>query len=141
MAIQAHTVNTGSGTLLKIYAEPANINYFVDGLTPDAQQGPSNIQVNAGGGSRRKYPGGPSVSYSGTSREVLVDPSRSSGSALPGKPFVLREHGNEEYNEKRQFTFVGRVIDLHAYLRQNASVPCFLHTNTGARYLIKDIED
>lgn len=144
MAIQTFTINMGTGTKLKIYAEPANLQYFVGNIEPDAAGGPFNKQVAAAGGTRRKYPGGPGVSYSGSNREILVDPGRKSGTALPGKPFVLREHGaNEDLgqkNERRQFSYVGRVIDLHAWLRSNVDRPTFLHTSSGARYLLKDVE-
>lgn len=143
MAIQTFTTNMGTGTKLKIFAEPANLQHFVGNIEPDEADGPVNFQVNSGGGSRRRYPGGPAISYSGSTKEYFKDPSRRSGNALPGRTFVLRQHGADEaageINERRQFTFVGRIIDLHAWLRSNAVVPCYLHTNTGARYLIKDV--
>lgn len=143
MAIQSFTTTMGNGGKLTVYAEPANLQYFVGAIVPDSKLPPQTVPVEAAGGSRRKYPGAPGVSYSGSTREILVDPGRKSGTALPGRPFVLREFGkNEELgqvNERRQFTFTGRVVDLHAWLRANAEVPCFLHTNSGARYLIKDV--
>jgi hypothetical protein len=139
MAILGHTVQVPGGQPVTIYGETDNINYFLSGdLDADAVAGPTNIAVSAAGGQRRRYPGGPLVSFSGASREVLVDPSRSSGSALPGKNFLLRETGNPTKNETRQFTFKGRMVDLHAFLRSASSRPFFLYGPSGARYSIPD---
>jgi hypothetical protein len=38
-------------------------------------------------------------------------PGRKVGNALPGEPFIL-----DDGTEKRQFTFAGNVVDLHAFL-------------------------
>ncbi len=138
MAIQSHTVQVPDGQPLVIYAETDNINYFINGnLESDAVGGVTNVQVSVGGGSRRQYPGdATTISVAGSSREFLKDPSRSSGTALPGKSFVLKELNEEGDGERRQFTYKGRLIDLHAFLSAEASFPMYLYSNTGARYSI-----
>lgn len=138
MAIVPHTVQVPGGQELVIYGETDNINYFINGdLEPDVLDGPTNAQVNTSGGSRRQYPGdGTRISFGGGSREYLKDPTRSSGTALPGRPFILRELNSDQGGEKRQFTYKGRLIDLHAFLRAEAAKDMYLYSNTGARYTI-----
>lgn len=138
MAIVPHTVQVPGGQPLVIYAETANINYFINGnLDPDVLDGPTNSQVAASGGSRRQYPGdGTRISFAGSQREYLKDPTRSSGTALPGRPFILKERNSDEGGEKRQFTYKGRFIDLSAFLRAEAAKDMYLYSNTGARYTI-----
>lgn len=138
MAILPHTVEVPGGEPLTIYAETANINYFLNGeLEPDTVDGPTNVQVTVSGGSRRQYPGdSTTISVSGSTREFLKDPTRSSGTALPGKPFMLVERGVEGGGERRQFTYKGRFIDLHTFVRAEASKNLFLYNNSGARYTV-----
>lgn len=138
MAIVPHTVQVPGGQPLVIYAETDNINYFLNGdLEPDVLDGPTNSQVPTSGGQRRQYPGdGTRISFAGGNREYLKDPTRSSGPALPGRPFVLRELNSDQGGEKRQFTYKGRFIDLHAFLRSEASKDMYLYSNSGARYSI-----
>lgn len=132
----AHTVDVAGGQPLTIYAETANINYFLnEDLEPDILDGPTNDQSAVPGHSRRQYPGdGSQISVSGSSREFLSDPSRVIGTSLPGRSFVLLERGGNE--EKRQFTYRGRLMDLHAFITGNANKDVYLYGNTGARYTI-----
>lgn len=136
MAITGHTFEVPSGSPCTIYAETPNINYFLaNPLEADAIAGPTNGQVNVAGSTRRQYPGDSStISVSGASREFLVDPSRKSGNALPGRNFVLKERGGN--GELRSFTFKGRLMDLHAFLRAEAGKDMFLYGPSGARYTI-----
>jgi hypothetical protein len=138
MAILPHTFQVPGGESVTVYAETANINYFLaNDLEPDTIDGPTNTQVSVSGSSRRQYPGdSTTINVSGSSREFLKDPSRSSGPALPGRSFILSEIGAEDGGEKRQFTYKGRLIDLHAFLRAEAGKPFYLYSNTGARYTI-----
>ena len=140
MAVQSFTFEVPSGLPCTIYGEAANINYFLkNALEADEIDGPVNSQVAVGSTTRRQYPGDTTkVNVSGSAREVLKDPSRKSGSALPGKSFILVERTQNGTGEKRQFTFKGRVVDLHAFLRAESSKDMYLFTNTGARYSIPD---
>ena len=120
------------GFELDIWAEPANINYFLNTeLVPAAVAGVTNTQATVKSFTRRQYPGDPStINVSGHTRTYMVDPGRKVGNALPGDPFIL-----DDGTEKRQFTFTGNVIDLHAFLVSDAKAETKLYT-TGARYVI-----
>jgi len=138
MAILPHTVQVPGGQPLTIYAETDNINYFLNGdLEPDTVDGPVNAQVTVKSSSRRQYPGdATTINVDGSEREFLKDPSRSSGPSLPGKSFILLERTTDEGGEKRQFTYVGRFIDLHAFIRAEAAKDMYIYNHTGARYTI-----
>ena len=139
MAILPHTVDMPTGGSFTIYAEPANINYFINGdLEPDASGGVSNGQANVASHSRQRYPGDMAPSgVDGSNREFLIDPSRKSGNGLPGTNFILVALGEEgEILEKRQFTYKGRWLDLHSFLMAEAAFPLFAYNNSGARYTI-----
>jgi hypothetical protein len=139
MAILPHSITLPGGGEVTIYGETANINYFINGdLEPDTIDGPVNAQVSVGSSSRRQYPGdATTINVAGTQREFLKDPSRSSGSALPGKNFVLKEIGGPQ---KRQFTYTGDFMDLHAFIRAEAAMDLYLYNNTGARYTITETQ-
>lgn len=120
------------GFELKIWAETANINYFL--TTPLVPAGEGTI-VNKTSAvkahSRRQYPGdSSSINVSASSRTYMVDPGRKVGNALPGEPFIL-----DDGVQKRQFTFTGNVVDLHAFLLSDVKAETKLYT-TGARYVI-----
>jgi hypothetical protein len=139
MAILPHTVDMPTGGSFTIYAEPANINYFINGdLEPDTSGDVTNGQTTVKAHSRQQYPGDlTAVNVSGSQREYLVDPSRKSGNGLPGKNFVLAAlDSNGQVVEKRQFTYKGRWIDLHAFLLAEASSNMFAFNSSGARYTI-----
>lgn len=140
MAITGHTISVPGGGDVTIYAETANINYFLGTpLTADTTDGPTNSAAQVAGSSRRQYPGdNTTISVSAATREFLVDPSRKSGNALPGRNFALKERGGAA--EFRSFTFKGRMMDLHAFLSGNASKNVFLYGPSGARYTI-DVAD
>jgi hypothetical protein len=134
MAITPHTIAVSGGNPITIYAEPANINYFLTTpLVADTAAGPTVGAASVPAGTRRQYPGDTTpISYSSSSKEFLVDPAYSKGNALPGRPFVLREVGGNK--ELRQFTFKGRVMDLHAFLMSEVNKDVVLYTNTGAKH-------
>ena len=142
MAIVAHSIPSPVDKPAKIYAETPNINYFVGSLAPDVEAGPTNISVTSAGGSRSQYPGDSSpIQQGGSTRRVLVDPSRKSGNAIPGRSFILvakDEQGNDL--EKRRFSYTGAWIDVHAYLRGACSGNVFAYNSSGARYTISVAE-
>jgi hypothetical protein len=140
MAITGHTVSVAGGGDVTIYAETANINYFLgDPLTADTTSGPTNSAAQVAGSTRRQYPGdSTTISVSAATREFLVDPSRKSGNALPGRNFALKERGGA--GEFRSFTFKGRMMDLHAFLSGEVNKNVFLYGPSGARYTI-DVAD
>ena len=123
---------TPDGFELSIWAEPANINYFLNTeLTPDGVGAVVNAQANVKEYKRRQYPGQTaSITIPEHPRTYMVDPGRKVGNAYPGESFIL-----DDGTEKRQFTFTGNVIDLHAFLVSDVKEETKLYT-TGARYVI-----
>ena len=132
MAINPIQKCTPTGKDWSIWCIPENFNYFVKtDLEPDSDGGVTNETQNVKAHSRRLYYNDIiKVNVSAHSREVLVDPGRKVGSALPGYSFIL-----DDGTEKRQFTTDADVVDLHAYLLTEVNAVTKLYT-TGARYVI-----
>ena len=110
MAIEKHTIQEGKAA---IYAETANLNYFLSSnLEPDVSDGVTNQQSTVSSYTRRLFPGdisGPTVTSH--SRTYLVDPGRKNGSATPGQEMLL-----DDGTEKRAFTYTGPWIEVHSFL-------------------------
>ena len=139
MATLPHTFEVPAGQPVTIYGETANINYFLQNdLDPDDADGVTNGQVSVSSHTRQQYPGdATAMNVTGSSREFLIDPTRKSGNGLPGKSFVLVAlNAQGEVTEKRQFTYKGRWLDLHAFLSAEAAFNMFAFNNTGARYTL-----
>ena len=116
MSIQKHLYDAkGNG----IYAETANINYFLKTtLAPASEVGIVEKTANVSAFTRRRYPGDPEPSnVSASTREFLYDPGRRNGNATPGSPFLL-----DDGVEKRSFTFTGPFNDLHAFILSDAKM-------------------
>jgi hypothetical protein len=143
MATNSFTFTPTGGKSLTIYGETANINYFLNtNLTPDSESGVTDHTSTVGSFFRQQYPGDTTTSsVAQTTRQYLKDNTRRSGSALPGKSFVLKEIAMGDGGEKRAFTFKGRVMDLHAFLSGDAAKNMYLYLNTGARYKINLVPD
>jgi hypothetical protein len=124
------------GFELEIWAEPANLNYFLKTeLTPAGEGTIVNKTSQVKSHSRRQYPGDIlTINVDAHERTYMVDPGRKVGNALPGAPFIL-----DDGTEKRQFTFTGNVVDLHAFLLSDVKSETKLYT-TGARYVIPAAE-
>jgi len=120
------------GFELDIYAEPENLNYFLTTpQTPASVGAVVNKTATVKASTRRQYVGDPTpINVSGSERVYMVDPGRKVGNALPGSPFIL-----DDGTEKRQMTFAGNVVDLHAFLSSDVKEETKLYT-TGARYVI-----
>lgn len=129
MTIQKHEVE---GFQLAIYAETANINYFLNTpLVPVSVDGVVNKQSTVKAHTRRQYKGDTSlINVSSFERTFMYDPGRKNGNSLPGDAFILVAG-----DEKRQFTFTGNVIDLHAFLASDVKVQTNFYS-PGASYVI-----
>lgn len=121
-----------AGFVLDIYAEPENLNYFLNTtITPVSEGAVVNKTSTVKASTRRQYVGDATpINVSGHSRTWMYDPGRKVGNALPGEPFIL-----DDGTEKRQMTFAGNVVDLHAFLVSDVKEETKLYT-TGARYVI-----
>ena len=129
MTKKKHSID---GKNLAIIGETENINFFVKTeLTPDSASAVVNKTATKKAHQRRKYVGDPAPSsVVSHTVEFMVDPGRIDLQTLPGKSFRLVGGG-----ENRQFTYVGDVMDLHAYLVGDAAMELKLYT-TGAPYVI-----
>jgi hypothetical protein len=121
------------GFELDIYAEEANINYFLNtALVPVSAAGVVNKSTTVKSHTRRRYVGDTTPSnVSGGDRVFMYDPGRINLQTLPGEPFIL-----DDGTEKRQFTFNGNVVDLHAFLVSDVKAETKLYTS-GAPYVIE----
>lgn len=139
MAIQKFVIPAAGGrNAFTIYGELANINHFLKTpLTAAAAGNFTNKQVAVKAHQRRQYPSDTALSnIPATSREVLVDPTRKSGSGLPGRTVVLVGDAGLPGEERRAFTLKGRWVDFHAWLVSNASMQIHAYNNSGARTTI-----
>ncbi len=145
MSYKAHTTAVPGGDPITIYGITDNINFFLGtDLEPNEEQGVTNVQVGNPGGKRRQYPGDASlVNVDGGPRVVLRDPNSRRGSALPGRPFVLKEisdyseDGFPIIGEVRQFHLKGTIRDLHSFLLGNVTSDVLLVSSRGKKYTIK----
>ena len=126
MAIQKHVFDAEGNA---IYGETANINYFLKTeLVPAGQGTTVNKTANVSAFTRRRYPGDPEPSnVAASTREFLYDPGRRNGAATPGSQFIL-----DDGVEKRQFTFTGPFLDLHAFILGDASMDLTLYSPSAA---------
>ena len=108
-----------AGADIAIYGEPANINYFLNSdLVPVSQTGAVDKQASVKAHTRRRYAGDSAPSnVSASTREYLYDPGRRNGAAVPGNPFIL-----DDGTERRQFSYTGSFMDLHAFIKGDASM-------------------
>lgn len=143
MAIQKHTVGTEEAALV-IYAETANLNYFLSvDVTADSPATSTVETVTFGAHTRRQYPGDETpVSVAGGARTYLANLGRRTGPALPGKGFRLVAFDDDGAElEDRQFTYVGTFKNLVGYLTGNVVNKTFLYNNTGGSPVVLDIDE
>ena len=118
------------GKTVKVFAIPANLNYFVTD-TPYTGAAGTPISYAVPAQTVRRFPGDPSpynrAGFTAT-RSLPVARKR----AIPGKPFVLSDG-----IETRQFSFVGSLSTLYAYLLNAAKQDFTLISPSGAARLIK----
>ena len=127
MPIQKHSIANSSAA---IYAETANINYFLSTeLVPDSVGGAENRQKSIPSRSVRRYPGDPTpYDVNSVTATYLYDPGRRNGAATPGKEMILNDG-----TEKRCFTYTGSWTDVHAFLVGNAAMDLAAYSES-ARY-------
>ena len=130
MATEKHEAVAGK---VYIWAETANINHFVTTpLTPVSYGAVTNVQSTVKSHTRRQYPGDSSlVNVTSHSRTFMQDPGRKIGNSLPGKPFII-----DDGTERRQMTYQGDFIDLHAYFAGDTKNAISLYSERGVRYSI-----
>lgn len=124
--------HTPDGKNFSIIGETPNINYFLKtSLTPDSVGGVVNDTTTRKESKVRRYVGDPTpFTRPGGPMRYMYDPGRIDLQTLPGRSFIL-----DDGTEKRQFTLVGDVMDLHAFLVTEAKADLKLYTQ-GAPYVI-----
>jgi hypothetical protein len=130
MSIQKHVYDAAGNA---IFAETANINYFLKTpLAPASEGSVVNKTSSVKQHTRRQYPGDTTpANIPVTTREYLYDPGRRNGSATPGKPFIL-----DDGVEKRSFTFTGSFLDLHAFILSDASMDLRLYSPSASYEIV-----
>lgn len=128
MAITKHSLPSSDAA---IYAETANLNYFLaEALEPDVSTGIVNVQSSVSAFTRRRYATDPTpINVTSHQREFLIDPGRRNGAATPGKEMIL-----DDGVEKRVFTYTGPWMDVHAFLTgalKGGTTKCY---SESARY-------
>lgn len=121
---------------LTIFDKFDNFKQFcaVDGLT-DVTDTVTNKTASVKAHNRKPYMRAKSSSsISGFTRKFMVDTGRRKGNALPGQNFTLSATLSGSGDELRSFTYDGRMMDLHAYLKANVTQDTVLYGSTGARY-------
>ena len=133
MAIEKHSID---GTKAAIWAETANLNYFLkEALTPDTVGGVENRTKNIPQRTVSRYINDPNpyTVKAQTGVRYLYDPGRRNGGATPGQEMILADG-----IEKRSMTYTGSFIDVHAFFVGNAKMDLTLYS-AGASYSIKAV--
>ena len=121
---------------LTIWDKYGNLEYFCDttGLT-EASSSVTNKQANVKASSVHYYMNSETTyTRAATTKQFIHDPGRRKGNAIPGKPFVLVADAGLPSEEKRQFTFEGAFLDLHAFVTGSAKMTVDLFSDSGTRY-------
>jgi len=139
MSIQKFKIAGGLGRkAFAIYAEPANLNYFLKTAITPVTAGDAVIKdVDSKAASVRQYPGDPTpFNRPATVRAVVFDPSRKTGNGLPGRSIILVADAGLPAEEKRQFTLYGNWTDFHHWLKGVAKMEIYAYNNKGTRYVV-----
>jgi hypothetical protein len=136
MTIQKMTI---PGTESAIWGEPDNINFFLNtDLVPDTAAGRTVSDQTVRSHTRRQYPGDTTpINVSTYGRQMLVDPGRKSGNALPGSSFRVVSDAGLPGEENRQFTLQGRWEDLVNLFVGDAAMEVQLYSPSGTRYVVE----
>ena len=130
MAIEKHSID---GSSAAIWAETANLNYFLKtSLEPDTVGGVENRTKDIPKRTVSRYVNDPNPYEikALTGVRYLYDPGRKNGGATPGQEMILADGV-----EKRNFTYTGSFLDVHAYMVGNAKMDLTLYS-AGAGYEI-----
>lgn len=143
MSIVAHTAATEPEKLV-IYAETANINYFLDtDLVPDGPATATDETVTVRAYTRRQYPGDETpVAVGASARTFLSGLTRRQGAALPGKNFRLVAFDDDgEQLEDRQFTYVGTWRTLLNFLAPQVINRTFVYNSSGGSPVVLEVPE
>jgi hypothetical protein len=126
------------GTSYKLFAKDGQIDGLLGGLDPVGAVNPAPQQVGVGGHTRKRYPGGPSISVSGFTRTTLLggDANRRT---LPGQNAYLETTVSTSNGPKKEvvtITFTGPFTALYQFVLANAENEFTLRSPDGTPYEI-----
>jgi hypothetical protein len=86
---------------------------------------------------RRRGPSDPApITIPVSQADYLVDPSLKSGNALPGISFIFKTTKNSDIDAQRQFTLVGRSLDLVEYFDGKMKYETYVYFSNGGRHTL-----
>ena len=135
MALLPYRLSAVSGSPI-IWGERANLEFFLNGVTPVVGVGGLDKQVSYGGSSVSRYPGDPNpFSRKGGTRRIYLDKAGASV-GTPGKRFWLEfiNEDDQSKNEVRQFTVQGSMGLLRAQCKASVKIECFFRSSSGRKW-------
>jgi hypothetical protein len=129
----------GTRSDFTIYARDLRaINWFLKTPLADSELGEKTRATKSIPGHQRRR--GPSdqnpINITQSTADYLVDPSLKSGNALPGISFIFKTTPNSDIDAQRQFTLVGRSLDLVEYFDGKMKYETFVYFSNGARHTL-----
>lgn len=129
----------GTRSDFTIYARDLRaLNWFLKTPLSDAELGVKTRATKSIPGHQRRR--GPSdqtpINVTQSNADYLVDPSLKSGNALPGISFIFKTTNNSDIDAQRQFTLVGRSLDLVEYFDGKMKYETFVYFANGARHTL-----
>ncbi len=129
----------GTRSDFTIYARDIRaINWFLKTPLVDSELGEKVRATKSIPGHQRRR--GPSdqnpINVLQSQADYLVDPSLKSGNALPGISFIFKTTANSDIDAQRQFTFVGRSLDLVEYFDGNMKYETYVYFANGGRHTL-----
>lgn len=124
---------TWGGEDYKIFSKAGDVEDYLDDLSLQATVNRAPQQVQVGGHTRRRYPGGPSISVGGFTRTTLLggDGNRAT---LPGQNAYFEKEVADGTGTKIQvttITFTGPYTSLYQYCLANAKIAFNLRSPDG----------
>lgn len=131
---------TYDGDTHKLFSKPAVLEGLIGALTEVGAVNPTPVTVAVGGHSRKRYPGGPTISVSAHSRERLLT-GQGLQRTLPGANAYFEvevSDGTTTTTEVTTVSFTGPFTALFMYCQTNAVADFVLRSPDGTPYPIAD---
>jgi len=130
----------GTRSAFTIYARDIRaLNWFLKTPLTDSDLGEKTRATKSIPGHQRRR--GPSdqnpINVTQSNADYLVDPSLKSGNALPGISFIFKTTKNSDIDAQRQFTLVGRTLDLVEYFDGGMKYETYVYFSNGGRHTLK----
>jgi hypothetical protein len=100
---------------LTVIGDPAKFAALGIDFTEDSAQEAELVTQSVKSHPRRRYPGGPTTSVAGHTRQKSVGGEKEGTNALPGKPFYIEVTTGSGVTKKvtaTRFSYIGRWTDL-----------------------------